>query len=132
MAGTCVHAQSTILYSDQHGTIRFQDDSKEINFERQQQLRSWQNFKDNHDRWSAIFNQSHGLPHRAYGPGIAVPGNSAVAKSTNFISNELEVFGVRQDQLSAAITSTVKNQERVFYTQLIDGLKVLNSSVQLK
>ncbi|MGB0424893.1 MAG: hypothetical protein ACPGED_11230, partial [Flavobacteriales bacterium] len=132
VAGTCAYAQSTLNYTDHHGTIHFKDDAGTIDFEAQNQLISWQNFKNNHERWSAVFNQSHALPHRAFGPGIVVPGNTALEKSSQFIASELEAFGVRQDFLTNPISSTNKNQERVFYKQVVEGLEVLNSSVQLK
>ncbi|MEO0404413.1 MAG: hypothetical protein AAF193_06045, partial [Bacteroidota bacterium] len=115
-------AQSNLEYAKADGTIRYPQPTFTVLQQEMAKIPAWQNFKDNHPRWNANFNAQHRLPHRAWGPGIAVSGVGAEAKAQNAISNVLADFGVRGDQLSEAVLSDGKNHTRVFYKQVIDGL----------
>ncbi len=101
----------------------------------QQELRengAWDAFKTAHSGWYALMSEEHGLPQRAWGTPITVMGGSSVEKAEWFIANELNRFGIKSDQLSAPFNTSSKKHERVRYTQIVDGIEVLRSEVQLK
>ena len=54
----------------------------------------WNDWADNHPRWQAIMSEATGLPHRAFGPAVEVPGATVADKAAAFAANELASFGV--------------------------------------
>ncbi|MCS6916897.1 MAG: T9SS type A sorting domain-containing protein [Chitinophagales bacterium] len=106
-----------------------------LNAARQQQLRlqpAWQQFVQQHPAWKVLFDESTGLPHRAYGAGIATPGpGDAVARSRTFISSYLTAFGVQPDQLVLRSVVSSKYHYVDFY-QEHQGLEVLTSRVTVR
>ena len=101
----------------------------------QQKLReagAWKYFSDNHDNWYTIMSAETGLPHRAWGTPLDVPGGDEVAKAMNFINTELNAFGVRAENLSEPITNETKKHVFVRFRQMEDGYKVDRSSLVFK
>ena len=44
----------------------------------------WNDWADNHPRWQAIMSEATGLPHRAFGPAVEIPGATVAEKAAAF------------------------------------------------
>lgn len=125
-------AQSTPDFSFDDKEIRFKESQVQVNQQALRALPNWQNFVANHPRWQVQFDEHHRLPHRAFGPGIVISGASVLDQADAFIQNELNIFGIRSEQLSSPRVVEGKKHTRVFYSQEFDGMEVLRSQIQLK
>ncbi|MCS6991277.1 MAG: T9SS type A sorting domain-containing protein [Chitinophagales bacterium] len=97
-----------------------------------QRSAAWQHFTHTHPKWRAHFDQITGLPHRAYGEGIAMPGpGNAVLRAQNFIENHLGAFGVQRDNLVLR-SHVVSKYHYVDFYQQHKGLEVLTSRVTVR
>ena len=118
--------------------VRLVSNTNVVNDHNQAMLRmssEWMNWEDNHDGWMAIMDDMTGLPHRAWGPGIDVNGISLELKHSNFVSQELSMFGVKTDHLATPRFSNKTGaniHERVFQSQTVNGYDVLLSQIQTK
>ena len=54
----------------------------------------WNNWAADHAKWRCIMSEATGLPHRAFGPAIDVPGQSIADKASAFVASELNGFGI--------------------------------------
>ena len=54
----------------------------------------WNSWAADHANWRCIMSEATGLPHRAFGPAIDVPGLTIADKATAFAAGELDAFGV--------------------------------------
>ncbi len=54
----------------------------------------WKNWAANHTNWRCIMSEATGLPHRAFGPAIDIPGFTIEDKASSFAENTLNDFGV--------------------------------------
>ena len=54
----------------------------------------WNSWAADHANWRCIMSEATGLPHRAFGPAIDVPGLTIADKATAFAAAELDAFGV--------------------------------------
>ena len=73
----------------------------------------WLKFVDKNGQWSVMFNESSGMPHKAFGKPVAVPGFDARSTAMNFIG-------------------TGSKYHYVNFTQEYQGLEILTSRVQIK
>lgn len=65
--------------------------------EEQRMLREtseWNNWASNHANWRCVMSEATGLPHRAFGPAIDVPGLTIADKAFTFAAEELVGFGI--------------------------------------
>ena len=54
----------------------------------------WNTWAADHANWRCIMSEATGLPHRAFGPAIEVPGLTIADKTVAFAAEELDEFGV--------------------------------------
>lgn len=102
---------------------------------RQQALREspfWQAFLDNHGTWYAHFNERSGLPHRAYGQPITVPGNSPHEIGINFFASSLGLPGFPVDQLQPTGAPMEGKYTWANFNQYYQGLEIIGSRASVK
>lgn len=92
---------------------------------------SWREFVTAHPLWNVEFNESSGMPRQAFGPGIVVAGATSEEKAMNFITTELERFGVPVNELVHQITNPGKKITYVHYKQVHNGVPVLHGKVKV-
>lgn len=101
----------------------------------QRQLRNgpaWQSFARQFPSWKVLFNEVTGLPHRAYGTGIATSGPAdAPTRARNFVSAYLSAFGIQPDQLVLR-SSLFSKYHYVDYYQQYQGLEILTSRITVR
>src|SRR2546426_1591012 len=90
---------------------------------------AWRSFSTQHGGWRALWNQATGTPHRAFGPGILLPGfapePSAVDRAVRaFIAGRPELFGPGPT-LETLAAHPVQGLWYVRYRQTVGGLPVL-------
>ena len=118
--------------------VRLVSNPNVVNDHNQAMLRmssEWMNWEADNIGWMAIMDDMTGLPHRAWGPGIDVNGISLELKHSNFVSQELSMFGVITDHLATPRFSNKTGEnihERVFQSQTVNGYDVLLSQIQTK
>ena len=78
------------------------------------------------------FNQATQTPHRAYGRPIQVNGDNQVDAAMNFIENNLSDWNLPLQDLKYQSDDNSGKYYNVFYTQLYNGLDVINSRVFVK
>lgn len=91
----------------------------------------WRSFAEAHSGWVAEFNGSTGLPKRAYGPAIAVAGNSAEEQAWSFIHAELDRFGIPVEELVHTSTSSGPKLSYVHFAQEHQGIAVLRARLRI-
>ncbi len=97
-----------------------------------QQAYPWQRFVQRFPGWQALFDERNGLPHRAYGPGLAIDDwLSPADKARKFIAQELNAFGVQSEQLRLRNVKTSKYHYVDFYQQY-QNVEVLHSRVTVR
>jgi len=138
----CALALSSLLAYAQnsiHGTI----DPNEVrlpkaapyNLHKQQSMRAlpaWQQFVQANGTWYAHFNETSGMPHRAYGQPLQVVGSTPQEKALLFAQNQLQALQLPiQDLVSTGKTYEGKNTY-VNFKQHYQGLEVLESRYTAK
>ncbi|MCB9183884.1 MAG: hypothetical protein H6591_08195 [Flavobacteriales bacterium] len=101
----------------------------------QAQLRAgepWSSFLAEHPLWTVEFNESSGMPRKAFGPPIIVAGASDAEKAIGFITDRLGRFGVPVEELSISSTKRSGRVTYVHLKQMHNGLPVLLSRAQVK
>ena len=101
----------------------------------QQELRNranWQNFLQQNGTWYAIFNEQNGRPHRAYGSPVQAYGATGQDRALNFINTKLTGFTLPMSDLQFSSISRSAHYEYVNYSQVYQGLPVLNSRLVIK
>ena len=93
---------------------------------------SWQNFIATNGTWYVEFDETSGLPNRAYGKPISMPGNTLQDKANYFIENQLAGFGVDKSTLANSKEVKGKKYHYVNYKQYYQGLEVIGAKLFLK
>ncbi|MEM8558665.1 MAG: T9SS type A sorting domain-containing protein [Bacteroidota bacterium] len=99
---------------------------------------SWQAFRAEHGAWSALWNESTGTPHRAFGPSAGIPGvgrlsaDNVAAAGEVFIRTHPELFGAPVEELRRVGAVEADRRFYVSYLQTYEGLDVLLSEVELR
>ncbi|MBI2968082.1 MAG: T9SS type A sorting domain-containing protein [Bacteroidetes bacterium] len=92
----------------------------------------WQAFYSRNKSWNAEFNETAGLPRRAYGLSIPAPGTDTRDRVEYFIANELSEFSVPLSDLVMQNENSNKKYTCINYYQTYQGLKVLFSNVTFR
>ena len=58
---------------------------------------SWYEWAESHPKWRCIMSAASELPHRAFGPAIAVAGSTLEDRAQAFVESDLAAFGVAYD-----------------------------------
>ena len=114
--------------------VRFQQ-SKPYNLHSQQVMRNqpaWKSFVSTHSNWYVHFNESNGMPHRAYGQPLEVPGVTPQEKAINFAQTELQAFQIPTSDLVSFGKSYEGKNTYVNFRQQFEGLEVLGSRYTAK
>ncbi len=134
--GTNVLASGHVKYYDDPLSKTFISNPKKLpDYALQHALRQqavWQNFLNENGHWNVIFNESSGMPHRAFGKPVAVPGANAKSASLNFLSNQLRTFNLPASGIEFSNVATNSKYHYVSYKQFYQGLEVLFSKVQVR
>lgn len=92
----------------------------------------WQKFATESGSWSVIFDESSGMPHRAFGNPLAVSGASAREVAMTFMNVQLRDFNIPVAALQYDSEATSSKYKYVNFRQQYQGLDVLFSKVQIK
>lgn len=95
-------------------------------------LTNWRHFSQRHPSWHVIFNEGNNKPHRAYGNAIRVNGADLMARTWQFMAQELEGFDIPAGQLELVNTHSSAKFDFVNFRQLYQGLEIINSRLTLK
>lgn len=115
--------------------IRYVQQKQAFDVNWQQHLKAstyWSSFSQRHPSWHVIFNEGNGKPNRAYGNPIRVAGNDLVAKSYQFMAEEIAGFHIPVSQLELIGTHESAKYRFVNFRQLHEGLEIINSRLTLK
>lgn len=96
------------------------------------QKQDWQQFLQLGGHWNVIFDEYSGLPQRAFGKPVAVPGSDARSTAMNFLSSYLEGFQLPLNTFQFRSVSSGKKYHYVNYRQFHQGLEILWANVQVK
>lgn len=94
----------------------------------QQSLRSkpaWKAFQAAHGSWWVDFNETTGMPHRAFGKPIPTAGATPEERVVNFMQNNLQELLPRDATLVLRSSNTSPKYHYVTYKQQYNGLDVL-------
>ena len=129
-------ASGDLQTTNDKNEIRYITDNKRMpDIELQNQLRNranWQNFVQQNGTWYVIFNEENSKPHRAFGKPVPVFGVNAKSRALNFIGTHLQDFNIPVAELNFVSSVKSENHEYVNFTQVHDGLQVLNSRLTVK
>lgn len=132
LAGDFVSAQSGMATRE----VRYIKDSRRLpDGVKQAELRQrdgWREFAVQHPQWAVEFNESSGMPRRAFGPPIATTGTTPEERAMDFLTNTLEGFQVPLAELVPMITTPTSRVTYVHYSQRHAGLTVLGGHVMVK
>lgn len=92
----------------------------------------WRSFLAAHPGWHVEFNETSGTPHRAFGPGIGVAGNTPEEKALAFIATELGRFGANTGMLFPHPPIKATKHTYLHYTQHHADLPVIGGHVMVK
>lgn len=115
--------------------IRYVQQKQAFDVNWQQHLKAstyWASFSQRHPSWHVIFNEGNSKPNRAFGDPIRVGGNDLVAKSYQFMAEELSGFNIPVSQLELVRTHESAKYRFVNFRQLHEGLEIINSRLTLK
>lgn len=120
-------------YSDKE--IRYVQQKQAFDVNWQQHLKAstyWASFSQRHPSWHVLFNEENGKPNRAYGNPIRVSGSDLVAKSYQFMAEEIAGFNIPVSQLELIGTHESAKYRFVNFRQLHEGLEIINSRLTMK
>jgi len=115
--------------------IRYVQETKVFDEEYQSTLRAmlpWQQFLQQHPRWSVHFNEGNQLPHRAYGNPIGGGSFDPVQRVKAFMETDLSAFQVPMQSLELQGTHRSKKYTFVNFVQYHQGFEVINSRMTFK
>lgn len=101
----------------------------------QQELREsypWKKFIQDNGNWWVLFNEENRKPHRAFGKPIQVSGATPEISARNFISNHLQNFKIPANDLVLTGVTTTEKYHYVNFSQLFNGIKVLESKMTVR
>lgn len=128
-------AGSDPSYSDPSWEITFHKRGQLPDLAYQRELRQqapWQQFLGEHGTWYVHFNESNGMPHRAYGKPISVQGSGPVEKAMNFITSRLSMFPIPAGDLIHTGTGSTGKNTFVNFKQQYNGVDILGSRFTVK
>lgn len=116
--------------------IRYVQETQVFDEEYQSALRAmlpWQQFLQQHPRWSVHFNEGNQLPHRAFGNPIGGVGSfDPVQRVKAFMETDLAAFQLPIQALELQGTHRSKKYTFVNFVQYYQGLEVINSRMTFK
>lgn len=115
--------------------IRYVQQKQAFDVSWQQHLKAttyWASFSQRHPSWHVLFNEENGKPNRAFGDPIRVSGPDLVAKSYQFMAEELSGFNIPVGQLELVRTHESPKYRFVNFHQLYQGLEIINSRLTIK
>jgi len=115
--------------------IRYVQQKQAFDVSWQQHLKAttyWATFSQKHPSWHVLFNEENGKPNRAFGDPIRVSGPDLVAKSYQFMAEELSGFNIPVGQLELIRTHESPKYRFVNFRQLYQGLEIINSRLTMK
>jgi len=122
-----------------HGTVDIHEvrfmQSKPYDVTVQQSLRelpAWKQFQEAHGNWYVHFNETSGMPHRAYGQPLQVSGTDAQDKAIQFAQTELAAFQIPTSDLVGSGKTHQGKNTYVNFKQHYQGLEVLGSRYTAK
>lgn len=122
-------------HDDPNQVTFIKNKNERVDWLKQQRLSqnpSWKDFTGRYKNWKAVFDERTGMPHRAYGEGIILAGESPVDCAWNFVSAELDAFGVAADQLTLRRSFSSTKYRYVDFYQTHQGVEILNSRVTVR
>ena len=129
--GQSIYDITTVIDPAEVRMKALNDDPSE---EQQRLLReqsSWYEWAATHPKWRCIMSSATQLPHRAFGPAIAVEGSNVVERAQTFVESELSTFGVTY--ADAWQTETKMGQhEWAFAQQSHEGVPVKGGQIVTK
>lgn len=132
LAGDFVSAQSSMATRE----VRHIKDNRRVpDGVKQAELRQrdgWREFAVQNPQWVVEFNESSGMPRRAFGPPIATNGATPEERAMNFITNALDGFNVPVAELVPMVTAPTSKVTYVHYAQRHANLPVLGGHVVVK
>jgi len=135
-AGTQSFAGGNVKHHDDPLRKTFITNTKsQLDYALQQTLRAqpnWKNFLQQNGHWNVLFNEQSGMPHRAFGKPVSVPGSDAKSTALNFISNQLGEFRVPMSDMQFNAVATNSKYHYVSFNQFYQGLEILFSKVQVR
>ncbi|MGY8941318.1 MAG: hypothetical protein ACKVJH_04720 [Flavobacteriales bacterium] len=102
---------------------RIEEDPTETQQRLLRESSAWGTWSVQHPRWRAIMSNTTGLPHRAFGPAMEVPGSSLEEKAQHFISNSLTAFGV-EGSMDWQVQTGMGRHDWAFAIQEVNGIPV--------
>lgn len=92
----------------------------------------WRQFRALHGAWAVEFNEATGLPHRAYGAGVATSGSTPEERAMGFLATSLAGFNLPLDELELMSVNVGRRITHVHFKQRHEELPVLFSKVTVK
>jgi hypothetical protein len=93
---------------------------------------AWSTFTRQHVAWKAEFDESTGLPHRAFGPAIATAAGTPEARAGEFLREVLASFDLSSLELGPARVSSTAKFHYVRYVQVHAGRPILFSGITIQ
>jgi hypothetical protein len=103
---------------------RLEKDPEEQQQRKLREASGWNQWVSEYAGWRAIMSESTGLPHRAFGPGMAVAGDDLVVKAQHWFEANMGIFGVATEPLDWEVNSGTGRHEWAFADQKINGIPV--------
>ncbi len=91
----------------------------------------WRQFAAENPRWRAVMDARTGLPHRAFGPGIAYAGLNVLARTQAFAAEHLLALGL-PDGLEWTLAQSTGKHDWAFATQTLEGFPVIGTRATVK
>lgn len=101
----------------------------------QNSLRSagyWQEFVAGNGHWNVIFDESSGMPQRAFGKPVSVGGSDIRSTALNFLNSNLSGFMIPMSTLEFRSEVSGGKYHYANWKQQYQGLEVLYTNVQVK
>lgn len=111
------------------------NNKRQPNLKLQQHFRqknSWKNFTSQYGNWYSVFNETNGMPSRAFGKAISISGSSDKNKALNFAINNLKEFNLPVEDLVFQGSHSSSKHKFVNFYQTHEGLKVLESEYTVR
>ncbi|MFN0274842.1 MAG: T9SS type A sorting domain-containing protein [Chitinophagales bacterium] len=93
---------------------------------------AWQNFEAANGNWWVQFNESTGMPHRAFGKPVETTGSTPQERALNFFAAQLKGYNQTPGELVAAKVNETDKYYYVNFTQYFEGLEVLWSRATVR
>lgn len=127
-------AQNTISGQIDPAEVRYHQ-GRPYNLTTQQMLRensSWSNFVDEHGIWYVHFNENSGLPHRAYGKPLDLPGTTLSDKAIYFATEDLSGWNIPTNDLVMEPLQERGKYQWINFRQEYQGIPVEGSRYFVK